>query len=370
MEEVAKLAKELIAIPSVSGGEAEILKFCADWFRGAEFDDVFTDDMFTAGVVRAASGTASRALILCGHVDTVAPGDESAWSRSPWRAYVRDGRLYGLGSGDMKMGVALQMIVAKEYINARRDNLDVWCVVVANEEVDGAGSAAFAKFFTQQTNYAEASCLIAEPTDGDRIEVGHRGNRFVELEFSGTAGHASQEENYQASALPKMVHFLIGLPDIRETLHQTYRHNMLGEPSFTPTRVSPSRSFSANKTADKTYVALDIRTTPGLDEAFERQMNVFAEEYDFSWRYAAEPVSSALCADDASILRAVQTCLPKGKVSVSLGATDQAFFQNIGVQTVVYGPGDFARAHTTDESVSLEKAKTALAVYRRVIALL
>jgi acetylornithine deacetylase/succinyl-diaminopimelate desuccinylase-like protein len=74
MEEVTKLAKELIAIPSVSGGEAEILKFCADWFRGAEFDDVFTDDMFTAGVVRAANGAASRALILCGHVDTVAPG--------------------------------------------------------------------------------------------------------------------------------------------------------------------------------------------------------------------------------------------------------------------------------------------------------
>lgn len=161
MEEVAKLAKELIAIPSVSGDEAEILKFCADWFRGTEFDDVFTDDMFTAGVVRAASGTASRALILCGHVDTVAPGDESAWSRNPWQAYVRDGRLYGLGSGDMKMGVALQMIVAKEYINARRDNLDVWCVVVANEEVDGAGSAAFTNFFAQQTNYEEVSCLIA-----------------------------------------------------------------------------------------------------------------------------------------------------------------------------------------------------------------
>ena len=130
MEEVTKLAKELIDIPSVSGGEAEILKFCADWFRGAEFDDVFTDDMFTAGVVRAANGAASRALILCGHVDTVAPGDESAWSRNPWQASVRDGRLYGLGSGDMKMGVALQMIVAKEYINTRRDNLDVWCVVV------------------------------------------------------------------------------------------------------------------------------------------------------------------------------------------------------------------------------------------------
>ena len=35
MEEVTKLAKELIAIPSVSGGEAEILRFCADWFRRA-----------------------------------------------------------------------------------------------------------------------------------------------------------------------------------------------------------------------------------------------------------------------------------------------------------------------------------------------
>ena len=112
-------------------------------------------------------------------------------------------------------------------------------------------------------------------------------------------------------------------------LFRSYRHNMLGEPSFTPTRVSPSRSFSANKTADKTYVALDIRTTPGLDEAFERQMNVFAEEYDFSWHYAAEPVSSALCADDASILRAVQTCLPESKVSGSVcNANQAAAFRN------------------------------------------
>ena len=124
----------------------------------------------------------------------------------------------------------------------------MWCITVANEEVDGAGSADFAKYFSKNTQYEEVSCAIAEPTD-NRIEIGHRGNKFVEFIFERTSSHASQESAYYDSSLPAVVSFLNDLPEIREQLHAAYSHDILGAPSFTPTRVEPAGSYSNNKTA-------------------------------------------------------------------------------------------------------------------------
>ena len=350
-----ELAQHLIAIPSVSGNEADILTFTEQWFRQHDFHDVIARPEFTAGVVRATTQPARKALILCGHVDTVAAGDETKWSHSPWEAYIKDGRLYGLGSGDMKAGVALQMCAAAEYSQSPRQDLDVWCVLVTNEEVDGSGSAAFTKFFADTTQYQMANCIIAEPTDNERIEIGHRGNRFVELVFAGESGHASQEQHYDSSALPKVVAFLNDLPQLRQELHHAYKHDPLGTPSFTPTKIAPEGTYSSNKTSAATCVAIDIRTTPPLDDHIESWLDVHAERYGYTWHFAYTPVNSALCADDAPILKHLQHIVPKATTTVSLGATDQAFFQDIGVDTVIYGPGDFMLAHTADESVSLDK---------------
>lgn len=364
--DIIELAKQLIAIPSVSGNEAEALDFVASWMRSANFDEVITDKRFTAGLICAKGQTAKRALVLCGHVDTVSPGDESAWRQSPWQPYVTDGRLYGLGATDMKAGVALQMIAAAEYANERRDDLDVWCVTVASEEVDGAGSADFAKYFSEKTQYEEVSCAIAEPTD-NRIEIGHRGNKFVEFIFERTSSHASQESAYYDSSLPAVVSFLNNLPEIREQLHAAYSHDILGAPSFTPTRIEPAGSYSNNKTAGASSVMVDIRTTPPLDADFEKWVDEIAARYDCTWRHPATPVPSALCDTNAKILKTMQHLLPETETTVSYGGTDQAFFQAIGAETVIYGPGDFDQAHTADESVSITRINETYDTYRRLI---
>lgn len=363
---IISLTEQLISLPSVSGNEAAILQCVADWLTDANCDQVLQQDTWTAGVVRASTRKATRAVILCGHIDTVPPGDEAAWRRSPWEAYQSDGRLYGLGSTDMKAGVALQMVAAREYANARRDNLDVWCVAVAHEEVDGAGSADFTRYFAAHTAYDEVSCMIAEPTDG-KIEIGHRGNHFIELVFAGDAGHASQEAAYERSALPRVVNFLHDLPTVRRELHAQFTDPLMGRPSFTPTRISPDGSFASNKTSGASLIAVDVRTTPALDAAFEPWLDQLAERYGCTWRYAAAFVASARCQDDAAILHIMRNLLPDAPIAVSAGATDQAFFQEIGAQTVVYGPGDFDQAHAVDESVSIKQIAATYDVYWRAL---
>ena len=68
------------------------------------------------------------------------------------------------------------------------------------------------------------------------------------------------------------------------------------------------------------------------------------------------------------MLKQIKQYASHAATTVSPGATDQAFFQEIGVQTVIYGPGEFDLAHTTDESVAVSAIEAALAVYRQVIA--
>ena len=63
----------------------------------------------------------------------------------------------------------------------------------------------------------------------------------------------------------------------------------------------------------------------------------------------------------------MQRLLPEAETAVSYGGTDQAFFQAIGAETVIYGPGDFSQAHTVDESVSITRIKEVYDVYQKLI---
>jgi len=61
--DLVELAKRLIAIPSVSGNEAEALDFVASWMRSANFDEVITDERFTAGLIRAKKQIAKHSKV-------------------------------------------------------------------------------------------------------------------------------------------------------------------------------------------------------------------------------------------------------------------------------------------------------------------
>ena len=164
-----------------------------------------------------------------------------------------------------------------------------------------------------------------------------------------------------------MVSFLNDLPEIREQLHAAYSHDILGAPSFTPTRIEPAGSYSNNKTAGASSVIVDIRTTPPLDADFENWVDEIVARYDCTWRHPATPVPSALCDTSAKILKTMQHLLPEAETAVSYGGTDQAFFQAIGAETVIYGPGDFDQAHTVNESVSVARIRQTHGIYQQLI---
>ena len=348
--DILELTKKLISIKSFSGDEKLVFEFASDWFRRNKFEYIKQDEMFVAAL-KTKTG-APKAIILSGHLDTVVSGDESLWSASPFEATRKSGKLIGLGSSDMKAAVAAQMLAVRD---SDRDDFDVWSVAVANEEIDGAGSEAFVEWFQEEFDYDEVVCVIGEPTDLDRIEIGHRGNRFVKLEFAGISGHASQQASFDSSSLAKASLFLADIVNIAADISKKFGDDLMGAPSIVPTMISAGDQASPNKAAASAEMILDVRTTPQFDAEFEEEFANLAKKYDFKYTYSASPVASSLCDRDSSLVKNMISASGVKEIAISLGATDQISFQSRGVNTVVFGPGEFSQAHKVDEFIEIDK---------------
>ena len=355
---VTSLAADLINISSLSGNEEAVFSFTKQWFEANNFDFSIQEDLFVAG--RKFAKKHDKAVILSGHLDTVTAGDKSLWSTSPTKANLQDGRLMGLGASDMKSAVAAQMLAVAEIRSAE---YDLWVVAVGNEELDGSGSEAFMQWFEAEYDYKQAVCVIGEPTDLDRIEIGHRGNRFVSVRFSGLSGHASQQASFSESSLFAANVFLSNIDKIAKSLAGNYSDDLMGSPSIVPTVISAGDADSPNKAAAITDIILDIRTTPQLDEDFDSWFKQLAKEYNFEYNYVVPPVASSLCDKNSLLIKNMISSSGIDNISISKGATDQISFQSRGNDTVVFGPGEFSQAHKVDEFIYVDK----LSHYKKIL---
>ena len=274
MTKVIDYTKSLVKIPSVSGNEKQCLDFIASWMRDRGFKDIVVTADYAAGYKKGIDS--QNALILTGHIDTVSEGKLEAWQNNPWEPVINDDKLHGLGVSDMKGGVAVAMAAIESVSNPA---FDTWLVVVGNEEVDGRGTAAFCKYFAKNYTYDQTSAIILEPTDLERIEIGHRGNAFVKLSFQGQAGHGSQQDSFEVSALGKATKFLADVAKIAESLTEKFKDPVLGNPSIVPTGIRAGSPESPNKTSDSTDIVVDIRTTPTLDDTLNIQLDQLGKEY-------------------------------------------------------------------------------------------
>ena len=152
--------RQMIAIPSVTGDEAKIQKFLADYMAkiGLDVDMWETDweelkkhpgyrpvDRGYEGrpnIVATLKGTGGgRSLLLNGHTDVIPVGGGEGWSDDPWSATIKNGRIYGRGSADMKSGVASHIMAVECLLAAGlKTKGDVYINIVIDEEVSGHGT--------------------------------------------------------------------------------------------------------------------------------------------------------------------------------------------------------------------------------------
>jgi acetylornithine deacetylase len=357
---VVALLRDLVAIDSVNPtlvpgarGEAEIARRLADEFRASgltvEIVDAAPGRPNVVGVLEGRRN--GRSLMFCGHTDTVGV----TGMPRPFEPEVRDGRLFGRGSQDMKGGVAAMVNAARQI--AESGGLDrgrVIVAAVADEEHSSIGADALVK-----TWRADAA-VVTEPTGLD-VAVAHKGFQWITIETRGRAAHGSRPKDGR-DAILRMGRVLSRLERLERRLQQGMSHQLLGAASLHASIVEGGEELSSYPA--RASLQFERRTLPGepseagLQEALTILDELRSEDAEFEADahmvfgrepYEIDPSSDLPEALIASARRA--RCTPH-RVGMTFW-TDAAILGGAGIPTVLFGPGG-AGLHSIEEYVLID----------------
>jgi succinyl-diaminopimelate desuccinylase len=330
--DVVALTEALVDIESVSGNE----KALADDIEAAleGLGHLTVTRIGNSLVARTDLGRAER-VVVAGHIDTV-PLNRNLPVRN-------DGdRLHGLGTCDMKGGVAVALRLAQEL---REPNRDVTFVFYECEEIDeihnGLGHIA-----TERPDLLEADFAILMEPSNAVVEAGCQGTLRVEVTTHGERAHSARAWR-GVNAIHKAGEILRRLNEYdarRPVIDGLEYHEGLNA-------VSISGGVATNVLPDECVVTVNFRFAPDRSEA---DALVFVREvFD---GFEVEVTDSAPGALPGLGVPAAQAFVEAvgGTVNPKFGWTDVARFTGLGVPAVNYGPGDPMLAHKQEEFVPIE----------------
>lgn len=360
-----ELVQDLIRIKSYSGEEKAIQEFIRSKFVAEKVNALFQGDNL---YVHLRGKDSTRAFIFNSHVDVVDAGDESRWEHNPWSGDIVDGRMYGRGASDMKSGVGASIDTAVALSRKEELPCDAWFTYVVREEVDGSGTQEFADWFKKQgyiNQYAEMAAIFTEGTNLDSLEYGHRGNFFIKASLKGDAGHSSRPDEIKTHAVLEMTKFISKLERENSRWKKLFTQTDFGPPTITPTSIE-AQSKSPNKTADFCQVTFDLRTIPKFhQEAFARVKAIARKKgIEISLLYPEAP--TGYTDPKAFIVKVIKQLIPDIKLQVSEGSADLGFMTGLGIEGIIFGPGEKSQDHVINESVPVENIDRAAKLYEQI----
>jgi acetylornithine deacetylase len=335
----------------------------------------------------SADGTTEGGLILSGHTDVV-PVEGQKWDSDPFVLTEREGKLYGRGSCDMKAFIAVCLALVPEWVRTPPSK-PVQLVLTYNEETDFGGVHDLMKSCGDVLKKCEG-CIVGEPTMLDLV-IAHKGICSNYITMHGKAAHSSlQTAGYNAiQPAAEFMNFLFEMRDrfAREgPFEEGYEvtHTTLC-PSFVrggnamntiPAECTVGfefRNIQAHRSGDiKRQITTKLDELEGKIKAGMTPVGTAAElQGPLIRRRNMQDVQPFSGKDDAVVVRALRAAHgAEPKTLKVCFCTEAGEYQNLGINSVVCGPGSIDQAHKANEFVSLEQLEKGLVVIRRVVQLM
>lgn len=326
-------------------------------------------------------GPGGRHLVLSGHIDTKPVGD-AAWSVDPFGGDIDGNRLYGLGSGDMKAGVAA-MIIAAARVAAQPIKRGRLSLVFTADEEDGASYGAH--HVASSVALHADGVVIGEPggivSDFDRLHLVSRGIARLRLVARATQGHSSLSgEDGIRNAGVDAARAVVAVADDVQLEIPENPGDLLGWQATVNTALVFRGGVGYGVLPGSMAVDTEVRLLPGMKrhevrEAFERRMADLAAATGADLRvdFDAPPndwLPASAVPPDGELARAArEACLEIFGApipdSVFPGTTDATWFSELQhIPTLpALGPGLLRRAHGADEWVSIGVVRKAVDLY-------
>lgn len=368
------MISKLVATPSVSSVEPEfdqgnraVVELLATWLEGSGFHvEVMEIPGFMDKVnLVARLGSGDTGLVLAGHTDTV-PYDDTRWSQDPFRLTERDNRLYGLGTSDMKGFFALALEALR---GLRTDDLTapVTLLATADEESSMCGARALVQAGRPRARYA----VIGEPTGLRPVRL-HKGIMMEGIRLRGRSGHSS-DPGLGNSALEGMHEVMTELLRWRKQLQRRYRDERFHVPVPTLNLGHIHGGDNPNRICAACALDIDLRPLPGMEldtlrEELDARLRPIAERRGLE--FGIERLFGGVGAFETAASSAIVTASEEltGNTSVPVNfATEGPFLAELGMESVVLGPGDIEQAHQPDEYLALDRITPTVELLRRLI---
>ncbi|MDH4229435.1 MAG: acetylornithine deacetylase [Nitrospirota bacterium] len=368
----------LIAAPSVSSvhpqfdqGNRQVAELFAGWLEGAGFRTRLIPipgmpaKFNVVGVLGGARGAGRDGLVLAGHTDTV-PFDANGWSSDPFCLSERDGRLYGLGTSDMKSFLALALEAAREF-DGNRLTRPLTIVGTADEESSMCGARALDAEMLAHPRHG----VIGEPTALRPVHM-HKGIMMEAVRLTGRGGHSS-DPALGASALDAMTRVLGELTAWRAELGETFRDARFPVPVPTLNLGHIHGGDNPNRICAHCELHLDLRPLPGMDAAElrgELARRVARAVADTGVTARVESLFSGIdplhTPATAPVVKAAEALTGRTAEAVTFG-TEGPFLAALGVETVILGPGNLSEAHRPDEFLETARIPPTLSLLKGMI---
>lgn len=334
MTDLLALTRDLVAVPSESHHEAELVDHLEAELGAVPW--LVTERVGDNLVTRTTLGRSTR-ILLAGHTDTV-PANDNATPR------IDGDTLWGLGATDMKAGLAVMVELAR---TVAEPAVDVTYVFYAGEEVETVHNGLGHLFRDRPDLMAADVALLGEPTDAT-IEAGCQGTMRLHVTLHGVRAHTARPWMGR-NAVHRLGRLLAAVdahptrePDIdgcrfREALQAVaVDGGVAGNVVPDLATVALNHRFAPDRTAAEAEAAVRAVLAPALEAADEVEV--------------VDLAGGAAPSLDHPILVALvgRNQLP---VSAKLGWTDVARFAEHGVPATNFGPGDALIAHTAEERV-------------------
>lgn len=369
-----KLLDQLVATPSVSCTCPEIdqsnlpvINLLAGWLADLGFATEVLPVPGQPGKANlvATLGGGPGGLVLAGHTDTV-PYNEQRWRHNPLAVTERDNRLYGLGTSDMKGFFPIVIEAAKAYLDAPLKQ-PLIILATADEESSMSGAKALAELGRPLGRYA----VIGEPTGMRPIRL-HKGMMMEAISIQGQAGHSS-DPSLGHNALEAMHDVLGEVIRFQGRLRQDYQNSDFNIAFPTLNLGCIHGGDNPNRICGHCELQIDIRPLPGmaldpLRETLAKLIEPVASRHQVDIRVNSlfDGIPAHETPADAGLVRQLEQLSGQSAGSVNF-ATEAPFLAQMGMETVVLGPGDIEQAHQPDEYLSIDRIQPTIELLQKLI---
>lgn len=369
-----EMLEKLISSPSVSSTHShldtsnlDVINLLANWLEpfGFHIDIQKIPNQAHKVNLIARLGNDEDGLVLSGHTDTV-PFDNQLWNYDPFKFTLEDDRFYGLGSSDMKSFFAL-VIEALSTINLKKLNKSLTILATADEESTMAGAKALLADQTKLGKY----CVIGEPTNLRPVHQ-HKGIFMEGLRLTGRSGHSS-DPSLGNNALEGMHEIIQAMLNYRDTLGKQFVNKDFAVPIPTLNLGHICGGDNPNRICGQCELHYDLRILPGMDiEIVRNNLHDIIKEvaerrnlqHEFSNLFDG---TSALSTPASSSIVKLSEQLTKAPSQSVVFATEGPYFSQMGMETIVLGPGNIDVAHQPDEYIEASQLDQAVELYGKLI---